>query len=139
MMNVREAFQLLKERGIARDKQELRKWLNEGFIQADPPVNRRVGWKISEDALNEFIHKYENGQFEELGKRRRSEEARVGLYSRSRITNVDRSDSDTYIIKLEEEVIHLRRQVRALRREFNDLKKVLGFPILNPELQDEAE
>lgn len=139
MLNVREAFQLLKERGIARDKQELRKWLNEGFIQADPPVNRRVGWKISEDALNEFIHKYENGQFEELGKRRRTEEARVGLTPRSRITSVERSDSDAYIFILEEEVIQLRRQMRTLRREFNDLKKVLGFPILNPEPSEDSE
>lgn len=139
MLNVREAFQLLKERGIARDKQELRKWLNEGFIQADPPINRRVGWKISEDALNEFIHKYENGLFEELGRRRRADEARAGLFSRTRTVSDENDDNDPYIVRLEEEVIHLRRQVRTLRREFNDLKKVLGFPILNAEVPEESE
>lgn len=36
MLSVRDAFQILQDRGIARDKQEIRKWLNEGYIQAEP-------------------------------------------------------------------------------------------------------
>ena len=43
MLSVRDAFQILKERGIARDKQEIRKWLNEGLIRAEAarqPKNR---------------------------------------------------------------------------------------------------
>jgi translation elongation factor EF-Ts len=128
MYNVREAYQVLKERGIARDKQEVRRWLNEGYIQADPPMNRRIGWKIEVEALQSFIQRFENGEFEELRYRRRNE---VMLQLKSVKGHVP-SENRSQFIRLEEEVAELRQQLRGLRRELNDLKKVLGFPILAP-------
>jgi hypothetical protein len=130
MYNVREAYQLLKERGIARDKQEVRRWLNEGYIQAETPINRRVGWKIEEEALQSFIQRFENGEFQEL-----SHSCRTTMSLRLKeggdpilLPNEER----TQLIRLEEEVSWLRTQVRGLRRELNDLKKILGFPVLLP-------
>jgi translation elongation factor EF-Ts len=128
MYNVREAYQVLKERGIARDKQEVRRWLNEGYIQADPPMNRRIGWKIEVEALQSFIQRFENGEFEELRYRRRNA---VMLQLKSVKGHVPSEDRSQFI-RLEEEVAELRQQLRGLRRELNDLKKVLGFPILAP-------
>jgi len=137
--SVRDAFQLLKERGIARDKQEVRKWLNAGYIQADPPENRRIGWKIRADALQTFIQRFEAGEFEELQQRRKPS---VTLQLRLDQPH-DGPDGvppmiDPHVVRLEEEVLSLRQQVRALRRELNDLKKVLGFPILTS-AQDQDE
>ena len=131
LYNVRDAFQLLKERGIARDKQEVRKWLNEGFIQADPPENRRIGWKIQSEALQSFIAKYENGEFETLLQRRKAAIPSVALFGEPSSPAVgERPASESGYVRLEEEVVSLRQQVRVLRRELNDLKKVLGFPVL---------
>lgn len=135
MYNVRGAFEMLQERGIARDKQEIRKWLNEGYIEADPPINRRVGWKIEPDALQRFIERFESGEYQELVQRRRSTKITLGdaaLSAEGPSTQLQTaSDSGTHTY-LEDEVRVLRQQVRVLRRELNDLKKVLGFPILVP-------
>ncbi len=129
--NVRDAFQLLKERGIARDKQEVRKWLNEGFIQAAPPENRRIGWKIQAEALQAFIAKYEKGEFESLLQRRKPSLPPVTLFDESApAADGERKGTEPGYARLEEEVVSLRQQVRVLRRELNDLKKVLGFPVL---------
>jgi len=137
LYNVRDAFQLLKERGIARDKQEVRKWLNEGLIEATPPVNRRVGWKIEADKLQTFIRRFENGEFEELRNRRRPSTA-IHMYGALSPTGTasDVPVVDPLLVRLEDEVITLRQQVRGLRRELNDLKKVLGFPLLASATQD---
>ena len=137
MYNVRDAFEVLQERGIARDKQEVRKWLNEGLIEAVPPINRRVGWKIDPAALQRFIEKFENGELQELIQRRRMTKSRLHDASSNAVTSSLRLQApsgnpippSSY---LEDEVRTLRQQVRTLRRELNDLKKVLGFPILVP-------
>lgn len=126
--NVREAYQVLKERGIARDKQEVRRWLNEGYIPAEPPVNRRIGWRIEEASLHTFIERFESGEFEELRHRRRTT-VRLHLEESGdsdQLPNTSRAQ----LIRLEEEVTELRTQLRGLRREMNDLKKILGFPVL---------
>ncbi|WP_199624371.1 hypothetical protein [Paenibacillus alkalitolerans] len=132
MLSVREAFQMLKERGIALNKQELRKWLNNGYIVAVPPINRRVGWQISEEALNEFIDKYENGHFEELKRRRQSqlEQKPYGLGEGTTRRASHEAAPDSYVRSLEQDMMLLQQQLYSLRREINDLKKVLGFPIL---------
>jgi|GEM_PF-3101346 len=137
MYNVRDAFEVLQERGIARDKQEVRKWLNEGYIEAEPPINRRVGWKIDPAALQRFIERFENGELQELVQRRRTAKLRLGNANSEAVTpslllqahSGDQTSSSFY---LENEMRTLRQQVRTLRRELNDLKKVLGFPILVP-------
>mgnify|MGYP001486875193 CR=1 FL=1 len=49
--------------------------------------------------------------------------------------NTFRAGNNAQLVELEEELRTLRQQVRTLRREFNDLKKVLGFPVLNPSLE----
>lgn len=136
--SVRDAFQLLKERGIARDKQEVRKWLNAGYIEADPPENRRIGWKISPDALQVFIQRYEAGEFEELLQRRKPTVTLQLRLGDTPPTEEAPASVSPQVIRLEEEVLAMRQQVRALRRELNDLKKVLGFPILvsSPEQED---
>ncbi|WP_309122349.1 hypothetical protein [Paenibacillus sp.] len=126
--NVRDAFQVLKERGIARDKQEVRKWLNEGYIEAEPPENRRLGWKIQADALHRFIERYEVGEFQGLMQRRKAIPA-LSIEARP-MSEGEPKGSDSQLFRLEEEMTTLRQQVRALRREMNDLKKVLGFPVL---------
>jgi len=132
LYNVRDAFQLLKERGIARDKQEVRKWLNEGFIRADPPENRRVGWRIEAEALQTFIRRYENGEFETLMQRRKPALPPVLLRTGESAprAETERRAVDPHMVRMEEEVLALRQQVKSLRREMNDLKKVLGFPVL---------
>jgi len=133
LYNVRDAFQLLKERGIARDKQEVRKWLNEGLIQANPPENRRIGWKIQAEALQAFIAKYENGEFEALLQRRKNVLPPLVTFGEpsSAASSGERQGTEpASFVRLEEEVVSLRQQVRVLRRELNDLKKVLGFPVL---------
>jgi len=139
--NVRDAFQLLKERGIARDKQEVRKWLNEGYIEAAPPENRRVGWKIPEASLQTFILRFEQGEFEALHQRRKA-------IPQLTLPGVPppAADADSpvgvgiapQLVRMEEEVGALRQQVRVLRRELNDLKKVLGFPVLAAAEQGES-
>lgn len=137
-MNVQDAFQLLLERGIARNKQEVRKWLNEGYIEAEPPVNRRIGWKIDPEALAAFIRKFENGEFEHLRKRRRVNKFMQMMHEspsqqeQPQTSIPSAKPSPAAIYQLEEEVRTLRQQVQGLRRELNDLKKVLGFPILTP-------
>ena len=132
--NVREAFQLLKERGIARDKQEIRKWLQQGFIRADPPVNRRVGWKIHPDALQAFIQQYERGEYDGIiRRRRRSSDSPTGRSPSGSLipaSGEERSALDPYLLMLEAEVLSLKEQLREQRQELNDLKKILGFPIL---------
>ncbi|TLS51987.1 hypothetical protein FE782_11440 [Paenibacillus antri] len=127
--NVRDAFQVLKERGIARDKQEVRKWLNEGYIEAEPPENRRIGWKIRADALQRFIERYEVGDFQGLMQRRKTTIPALSLEARP-LSEGEPKGSESQLFRLEEEMTSLRQQVRALRREMNDLKKVLGFPVL---------
>lgn len=137
--SVRDAFQLLRERGIARDKQEVRKWLNEGRIRADPPVNRRVGWKIEAEALQAFIRQYEEGAFKELEPRKRAS-ATLAISTRWSERPAQASSAsmitDPLVVRLEEDVVTLKRQVKSLRRELNDLKKVLGFPTLTAAASD---
>ncbi|MCI3922696.1 hypothetical protein MO973_20905 [Paenibacillus sp. TRM 82003] len=131
--SVRDAFQLLKERGIARDKQEVRKWLNEGMIHANPPINRRVGWKIEAEALQTFIRKYEEGAFKALETRKRAlAKSTLAKHWTDRLADEPSTPfvNDPVVIRLEEDVTTLRQQVKTLRRELNDLKKVLGFPLL---------
>ena len=131
--SVRDAYQILKERGIARDKQEVRKWLMEGHIKAEPPVNRRVGWKIDAESLKEFVQRFENGELDRLVRRRRKPLIPSELGEPITVTQNDgRILISPQFIRLEEEVSALRQQVRILRREMNDLKKVLGFPVLHP-------
>jgi hypothetical protein len=152
---VREAFEILRERGIARDKQELRKWLNEGYIRAEPPVNRRVGWQIPEMELLAFIEKFEAGEFQELRRNRRADVSIGLLQDEGARRTSGREDVggesgvaaragasprlDPYVIHLEVEVSSLRKDLRLLRRELNDLKKVLGFPVLIQSDEEETE
>lgn len=131
--SVSDAYILLKERGIARDKQEVRKWLNEGHIKAEPPANRRVGWKIDAESLQQFIQQFENGELEQLVRRRRKPVVPTEF---GEPLGESQDGGRIYIspqfVRLEEEVATMRQQLRALRRELNDLKKVLGFPVLQP-------
>jgi hypothetical protein len=151
---VREAFAILRERGIVRDKQELRKWLNEGYIQAEPPVNRRVGWQIPEMELLAFIEKFEAGEFQELRRNRRADVS-IGLLKEEAALRTSSEDVgggaggtagagasprlDPYVIHMEVEVSTLRKELRLLRRELNDLKKVLGFPVLVHSDEEDTE
>jgi len=131
--SVRDAYQILKERGIARDKQEVRKWLIEGHIKAEPPINRRVGWKIDGESLMEFVARFEKGELDRLIRRRRKTLVPPGLGDPAAATDGEgRILISPHVVRLEEEVASLRQQVRVLRREMNDLKKVLGFPVLYP-------
>lgn len=134
--NVRDAFHLLRERGIARDKQDVRKWLNQGYIEADPPENRRIGWRIDAEALQKFIQRFEQGEFESLRQRRRLSSHLTSPGEQAPpVTDAE----GPQLARVEEEVLTLRQQVRSLRRELNDLKKILGFPTLTPaEFRGEA-
>lgn len=55
MYTIHEAFKLLKHYKITSNQESVRRWLRQGVIQAEPPTNRKEGWRIPKASLDAFI------------------------------------------------------------------------------------
>ena len=53
--SVDEAFELLKSYKITTHKESVRRWLRDGVIKGIAPSSRKDGWRISKEALDDFI------------------------------------------------------------------------------------
>lgn len=53
--NVDQAFEILKEYKITKQKESVRRWLRDGKIKAEAPKSKKTGWKIPKHALDAFI------------------------------------------------------------------------------------
>ncbi|EPY7705167.1 helix-turn-helix domain-containing protein [Bacillus paranthracis] len=59
--NVNEALEVLKSYDITSSKQMVTRWLREGKIVGEVNVNRKEGWRIHENDLEDFIEKMRPG------------------------------------------------------------------------------
>ncbi|ACK90794.1 conserved hypothetical protein [Bacillus cereus AH820] len=59
--NVNEALEVLKSYDITSSKQMITRWLREGKILGEVSVNRKEGWRIHENDLEDFIEKMRPG------------------------------------------------------------------------------
>lgn len=52
---VNEVYKILKQNKITSNIESVRRWLREGTIKGIAPRSRKEGWKVTEDALNDFL------------------------------------------------------------------------------------
>lgn len=52
---VNEVYEILKQNKITSNIESVRRWLREGTIEGIEPRSRKEGWKVTEDALNDFL------------------------------------------------------------------------------------
>lgn len=55
MYSIDEAFERLKAYKLTTHKESIRRWLRQGVIKGIAPSSRKEGWKISKEALDDFI------------------------------------------------------------------------------------
>lgn len=55
MYTVQEVVERLEAEGITSSRQMVQRWLKEGRIKADKPLRRKDGYKVTKEALEEFI------------------------------------------------------------------------------------
>lgn len=52
---VNEVYEILKQNKITSNIESVRRWLREGAIEGIAPRSRKEGWKVTEDALHDFL------------------------------------------------------------------------------------
>jgi len=57
MYTIDEAFEILSKNKLTSHKETVRNWVRKGVIQAEPLESRKKGYRISEEALEQFIKK----------------------------------------------------------------------------------
>lgn len=57
MYTIDEAFEILLQNKITTNEETVRNWVRKGVIQAEPLESRKKGYRISEEALKQFISK----------------------------------------------------------------------------------
>ncbi|WP_214891364.1 helix-turn-helix domain-containing protein [Exiguobacterium sp. s142] len=55
MYTIDEAFEILSKNKLTSHKETVRSWVRKGVIQAEPLESRKKGYRISEEALEQFI------------------------------------------------------------------------------------
>ncbi|WP_233005453.1 helix-turn-helix domain-containing protein, partial [Exiguobacterium aurantiacum] len=55
MYTIDEAFEILSKNKLTSHKETVRNWVRKGVIQAEPLESRKKGYRISEEALEQFI------------------------------------------------------------------------------------
>lgn len=55
MYTIDEAFEILSKNKLTSHKETVRNWVRKGVIQAQPLESRKKGYRISEEALEQFI------------------------------------------------------------------------------------
>lgn len=96
-MNVTEALEILKAKGITDSIQMVRRWLRSGELKGTRSANRKAGYEIREEDLEAFI--------------------------RQRL-DVDRKGESEELARLRAEVENLRARVEELEKENRELRAV---------------
>ena len=52
---VNEVYEILKQNIITSNIESVRRWLREGTIKGISPRSWKEGWKVTEDALHDFL------------------------------------------------------------------------------------
>lgn len=135
MYTTEQAFEKLRDLGITKNIKSVRRWLRNGEIKGMRPQTRQEGWRIPDEALQEFIakkipavHDISNVTLEPLEELEnlRSEVEQLRVENAKLVEQVANTTNETYddeIIRLKEENFQQLRQLASVRNELSQVKQ----------------